>query len=81
MAHEDLLDHLVGERKQRRRHPQAKRFGGFEIDHKIEFDRLFDWKISRLGALEYFVNVASSARITPPDLPRTKLRRRRSDIL
>jgi hypothetical protein len=35
-----LFDHLVGERKQLRRHIETERFCGLEIDHEFEFDRL-----------------------------------------
>ena len=31
-----LLDHLVGGREQRRRHGEAERLGGFEVDDKFE---------------------------------------------
>jgi hypothetical protein len=45
-----LFDHLVGESEQLRRHVEAQRLGGHEIDDKLEFDRLFnpanrrDWR-------------------------------------
>src|ERR1700730_1708748 len=35
-----LLDHLVGQREQRRRHFEAERLGGLEIDHEFEFGGL-----------------------------------------
>src|SRR5215467_12220404 len=40
-------------------------FGCFEIDHKLEFRRLFYGQISRLGALENLVHVNRSA---PPQV-------------
>ena len=47
-----LFDHLVGAGEERVRHGNAKRFGGFEIDDKLEFGRLVDWQVVRRGALE-----------------------------
>ena len=44
-----LFDHLVGSGEQSWRNGQAKRFGGFEVDDKIEFGRLFDRNIGRLA--------------------------------
>src|SRR5262245_42890974 len=35
-----LLDHIVGGRLQRKRHRDAERFGGFQIDHEIKFGGL-----------------------------------------
>jgi hypothetical protein len=43
-----LLDHLVGNCEERRRHVQTERPRGLEIDDQFEFGRLFDWKIARL---------------------------------
>ena len=50
------LDDLVGDREQRGRHGEAQRFHRLEIDHKLEFCRLFDWNIRRLLAFQYFVD-------------------------
>ena len=47
-----LFDHLVGEREQRRRHVDAERLRGLEIEHELEFGGLNHGKIGRLGALE-----------------------------
>jgi hypothetical protein len=47
-----LLDHLVGARKQRRRHGEPERFGGLEVDHQLELGRLENRQIGRLLALE-----------------------------
>jgi hypothetical protein len=35
-----LFDHLVGNRKELRRHVQAERFGGVEINHQFDLCRL-----------------------------------------
>ena len=47
-----LFDHLVGERKQRRRHFEAERLSGLEVNDELEFGGLHDWKVARLLALE-----------------------------
>jgi hypothetical protein len=39
-----LLDHLVGERKQRRWHLKAKCLGRFYVDDKLELCGLYDWE-------------------------------------
>ncbi len=38
-----LLDHLVGELLHRHRNGQAKRLGGFEVEHEVELGRLQHW--------------------------------------
>src|SRR5580704_7281547 len=47
-----LLDHLVGDGEQRRRHVEAQRLGSLEIDNQLEFSRLRDWQVGRLFAPE-----------------------------
>ena len=37
-----LFDHLVGERKQRRRHVEAERFRSLEVNHEFELVYLLD---------------------------------------
>jgi hypothetical protein len=37
-----LLDHLIGEREQRRRNVEAERLGGLEVNNKLEFGGLLD---------------------------------------
>ena len=49
---ESLLDHLVGEGKERRWHIDAKTFGGLEVDHELEFDGLHDRQVGGLFTLE-----------------------------
>jgi len=45
-----LLDDLVGAREQRLRHRQAERLRGLQVDHQLEFGRLLDRQIGRLGS-------------------------------
>jgi hypothetical protein len=37
-----LLDHLVGDREQRRRHGKAEHTGALDVDDQFEFGRLRD---------------------------------------
>src|SRR5258706_15806464 len=46
------FDHFVGAGEQRRRHVEAERPGGFEIEHKVEPGRLSDRQVCWLFALE-----------------------------
>jgi hypothetical protein len=39
---------------------RPSRFGSFEIDNQLQFGRLLDGKISRLGTFKYFVHVGRS---------------------
>ena len=41
------LDHLIGEREQRRWYGEAERLGGFEIDHEFELRRMLARHIAR----------------------------------
>src|SRR5262249_43773269 len=46
------FDHLVGAGEQRRRHFEAERHRGRQVDHEVELRRLHDRQIGRLLALE-----------------------------
>jgi hypothetical protein len=54
-----LIDYSVGAIEQRARHVQAKRFGGFEIDDKLEFDWLLDGQIGGLCSGQNLLHIAS----------------------
>src|SRR5258707_10890176 len=51
-----LFDHLVGALQQRRRHFDAKRLCGLQIDHQLEPGRLFDRQVGRVRTLQYLVD-------------------------
>src|SRR5262249_30126785 len=51
-----LFDHLVGAGDERRRHREAKRLGGLEIDNEFELCGLLDRQIGGLNSLENFVD-------------------------
>jgi hypothetical protein len=56
-----LFDHLVGERQEGFRDRQPKRLGGFKIDDKIEFIRLFYWNIAGVRSAQNLVHQIGGA--------------------
>src|SRR4051812_32379321 len=46
------LNHLIRSQQHRRRNGEAEGLRGMEIDNELEFRRLLDWHVTRLGALE-----------------------------
>src|SRR6516165_1028230 len=48
------FDHLVGAGEQRRRHVEAESLRSFEVDHQLEFRRLFNRQLGSLCSIENF---------------------------
>ena len=55
----DLLDHFVCAGDERRRHVEAERVGGLEVDHQLEFRRQLHGQVGRPRSLEDAVNVSA----------------------
>src|SRR6266404_3038017 len=52
-----LFDYVVGAAEQRRRHGEAERFRGLEVDHQFELFRGLNWQLARLRALEDAIGI------------------------
>jgi hypothetical protein len=72
----NLFDHLVGIGEQWRRHVEAERLGGSQIDDEIEFGRLLYRQISRFGTSQYPVNIRDN---WPTEIGSTKLDKNEAD--
>jgi hypothetical protein len=55
------LDHLVGNQQKIASNAQVKCSGRFQIDDQLEFSRLLDWQVGRLGPFDYLVHVGGTA--------------------
>ena len=58
-----LFDHLVGAGKQRGRHGEVERLGGFEVDRQVERCGLLHWQVGWLHPSEDFVHVDRGASV------------------
>ena len=58
-----LLDHLVGEREQRRRHSDAEHPGGLGIDDELALGLLYNRQVRRLSALENAAGICAELTI------------------
>ena len=57
-----LLDHLVGNRQQRRRDGNAERLGSVEVDHELELGRLLDGEVGGLAPLRILSTYSAARR-------------------
>src|SRR6266516_2972751 len=51
------FDHFVGAREHGRRHLDAERLSSPEVDGKLEFGRLLNRQVSRLGAFQDAIDI------------------------
>src|SRR5262252_10485282 len=57
------FDHFVGAGKQHRRHVEAERLSGLEIDDQLELGWLLDWQVCGLSTPENLVDISRGAEI------------------
>jgi hypothetical protein len=61
LARMNLFDHLIGASEERRRHGQTECLGRLHVNNQLEFGRLLNRQIGRLGTFEDFINVPACA--------------------
>jgi hypothetical protein len=54
------FDHLVGERKQLIRDGETQHLCGFGVDDELDFGRLQNWQIRRVGTFENLSDINTS---------------------
>jgi len=67
-------DHLVGAENKRLRKSDTERFRCLEIKNELEFGRLLDREIGRLGTFQYFINVGRGAAEEVGEAPHPPIR-------
>jgi hypothetical protein len=60
---QELFNHFVGKRKQLVGNDQAQRFGSLEVDHQIEFGRLYYRQLPRVGTAQDSTGIDTSLTI------------------
>jgi hypothetical protein len=68
------LYHLVGAREHGRRHVEAERLGGLEVDHQLVLGRRLHRKVGRLLALEDAIDVAGREPVLVEEIGSASLR-------
>src|SRR5262249_26794012 len=63
------LDHLVGAGKERRRHIEAERLGGSQVNEKLILGRLLNRKFSRISPPQDAIDIDRRA---PPEIDRIR---------
>ena len=58
-----LFDHLVGAVQHRLGNRHADLFRGFEIDHKVELGRSFNWQVGWLDPFQNSIHIRGCAPI------------------
>src|ERR1019366_8807174 len=57
-----LVDQLIGSGEQRLWHGEAERFGGLQINNKLELGGLLDRNVARLCSAQDLINIVGGTR-------------------